>query len=140
MLLPPNAFALVRARPAVSLGSPRSCSLPLVCPRRRSSSVSLVSGPHLSPLSCPQCARRCSSPSVCWSLFLFGFRSHSFVLVWFCSCLFGFICAHLASVCARLASFVLVQAWLGSFVLICTLVGFFLGSPASHLCLYQIYG
>jgi hypothetical protein len=120
------------SRPAVSLGSPRSCSLALVCPRRRSSSVPLVSGPHLSPLGCP-CARRCSSPSVCWSPFLFGFRSRSFVLVRFCLCLFGFVCAHLASVCARSASFVLVRAWLGSFGLVCAHLhfgGFLFGLPS----------
>ena len=102
MLLPPNAFALICARPAVSLGSPRSCSLPLVCPRRCSSSVPLVSGPHLSPLGCPQCARHCSSPSICWSPFLFGFRSRSliwlpFVLVRLRLCSFGLSWARLCS-------------------------------------------
>ena len=123
----------VHACPAVSLGSPHSCSLPLVCPCCRSSSVPLISGPHLSSLGCPQCARCCSSPSVCWSPFLFGFRSRSFVLIRFCSCLFGFVCAHLASVHARSASFVLVRAWLGSFGLVCAYLhfhGFLFGLPS----------
>ena len=64
-----------------------------------------------------------------------------FVIGWFHACslgfhlgLFGLICAHL-----HIGGFHFGLPSL-SFVLICTLVGFILGSPASHLCLYQMYG
>ena len=91
----------------------RSSPVP-ICPRSVALNVLVAACLHLfaGPCSCLAfaCARSCSFGFVCVCLCSSGF----------CSCSFGFVCA-------RLCSFAL---WGVSF----------LGSPASHLCLYQIYG
>src|SRR6267154_5262352 len=121
--LPPAPAAPVLAGGVVVIQPLRSCSFVLVPPfvwaafvRAHWPSFVLATarlrsfaGPCLSLLVCPRSvvlagprARRCSSPFIYWSPFLFGFRSRSF----------GFVRARLGSFALVWVSFALIQAWL----------------------------
>ena len=104
-----------------------------------------VTQPHHHCSFVPITTHSCSSLFVCLSpfvptclcLFSCACPYYLVALVWLLLALVG---AHSAFIHICLGLVRPGWACLGLFVLIYALMGFFLGSPASCLCLYQIYG